>query len=61
MLRDLRDQELLPIEKTQDGSAYWIGERREHLIERVLAVVRGTADEVQVGGFGDYGHHQPVD
>ena len=28
---------------------------------RVLAVVRGSADEVQVGGFGDHGHHQPVD
>jgi hypothetical protein len=58
MLRDLRHQELLPVETAQDGAAYWIGERREHLIERVLAVVRGgrgTADEVQVRGFGNHG------
>src|SRR5262249_4713423 len=51
MLRDLRRQELLPVETAQDGAAYRIGERREHLIERVLAVVRGargTADEVQM-------------
>src|SRR6516162_10901238 len=61
MLRDLRHQELLAVETAQDGAAYWIGERREHLIERVLAVVRGTADEVQVGGFGNHADHQSVD
>src|SRR5262249_24721286 len=64
MLRDLRHQQLLPVETAQDGAAYRIGERREHLIERVLAVVRGgrgTADEVQMGGFGDRGHNQPAD
>jgi len=56
MLRDLRHQELLPVETAQDGASYWIGKRCEHPIELVLAVVRGrraTADEV--GGFGDHG------
>src|SRR5262245_5659416 len=61
MLRDLRHQELLAVETAQDGAAYRIGERREDLIERVLAVVRGTADEVQVGGFGNHADHQSVD
>jgi hypothetical protein len=55
MLRDLRHQELLPVETAQDGAAYRIGERGEHLIKRVLAVVRGTADEVQMGRFGNHG------
>ena len=59
--RDLRHQQLLPVEMAQDGAAYRIGERREHLIERILAAVRGSADEVQVGGFGNHGHHQSVD
>src|SRR6516162_991499 len=55
MLRDLRHQELLPVETAQDGAAYRIGKRRKHLIERVLAVVRGAADKTQVGEFGDHG------
>jgi len=65
MLRDLRHQQLLPVETAQDRAAYRICERREHLVERVLAVVRcwrGTADEVQMGEFGDHGiFNQMVD
>jgi hypothetical protein len=53
MLRDLRHQELLPVETAQDRAAYRIGERREHLIEHFLAVVLGNADEMQFGGPGN--------